>query len=252
MLPNQQSSPIMPPPAQLWIGQHEQLVPRMQEYLKQQLCQNKGCSICSNCRQIAAQQHHAVLWLLPEKQYTLEQLEPIFNTISFSLASDENYFFVIQRADLLTPACANSLLKSIEEPPAGYHFILLAERQDLIMPTIRSRCLIELLNQTSVHTQPVLLNHFKNSSSDVLQFMKDLDLAAPSEHESMHLVDRLLNHWITLYKTALAEDNASQQKQAQGAIALLQETSMLPPMPGSSKVFWKNLFLRFQQMQRLP
>ena len=82
------------------------------------------------------------MWLTPEKSYTLPQLQPIFETISLQLAPDEHFFFIIEHADALTPACANSLLKVMEEPPTGYHFLLLAERQDTILPTIRSRAVI--------------------------------------------------------------------------------------------------------------
>jgi DNA polymerase-3 subunit delta' len=38
------------------------------------------------------------------------------------------------------PEAANALLKTIEEPRAGVHFILLAERPDRLLATIRSRC----------------------------------------------------------------------------------------------------------------
>ena len=48
---------------------------------------------------------------------------------------NQHYFFVIQKADLLTLACSNRLLKPIEEPPAGYHFIFLSESLDQIIPT---------------------------------------------------------------------------------------------------------------------
>ena len=41
---------------------------------------------------------------------------------------------------MLRSDSANTLLKSLEEPPANTIFILLADRVDRVLPTIRSRC----------------------------------------------------------------------------------------------------------------
>src|SRR5205823_1504040 len=35
---------------------------------------------------------------------------------------------------------ANTLLKTLEEPPAGTHFVLVTSRAPSLLPTIRSRC----------------------------------------------------------------------------------------------------------------
>jgi len=47
---------------------------------------------------------------------------------------------IVDPADALEPSAANALLKSLEEPPAGTHFLLVAHRLGLLLPTIRSRC----------------------------------------------------------------------------------------------------------------
>ncbi len=49
---------------------------------------------------------------------------------------------IIDPADDLEPSAANALLKSLEEPPAGTHFLLVAHRLGRLLPTIRSRCRI--------------------------------------------------------------------------------------------------------------
>lgn len=49
---------------------------------------------------------------------------------------------IIDSADLLETAAANALLKSLEEPPAGTFFLLIAHRVGALLPTIRSRCRI--------------------------------------------------------------------------------------------------------------
>ncbi len=43
-------------------------------------------------------------------------------------------------AERLNEVAANRLLKTIEEPPARAHLVLVAERAEALLPTIRSRC----------------------------------------------------------------------------------------------------------------
>src|SRR5690349_15000664 len=47
---------------------------------------------------------------------------------------------IIDPADDLERPAANALLKSLEEPPAGTYFLLVAHRLGRLLPTIRSRC----------------------------------------------------------------------------------------------------------------
>src|SRR6185312_5408667 len=48
--------------------------------------------------------------------------------------------FLIDDADKLNDSSANALLKTLEEPPATSHLILITARPGMLLPTIRSRC----------------------------------------------------------------------------------------------------------------
>ena len=48
--------------------------------------------------------------------------------------------FIIDEAELLDEAGQNALLKTLEEPPGSTTIILVTCREDLLLPTIRSRC----------------------------------------------------------------------------------------------------------------
>jgi len=233
------------PPAQLWIGPHEVLVNEVQTFLQTFFCTHNSCTICSTCTHIAQQQHHAIMWLYPEKQYTITTMQGLFSAIAFSLHSDERFFFVIQKADFLTPACANKLLKPMEEPPPGYHFLLLAQSSSQILPTIRSRCVTTSFYTTHTNTVDQALfdcftNHTKTSPS---MFLKTLDQSGINERESRELLDALLHYWINRYK-----DN-HESEHTLYIITTLKNASTQPPMPGSSKIFWKNLFLQMHTKQ---
>lgn len=49
---------------------------------------------------------------------------------------------IIDPADDMETSAANALLKSLEEPPSGTYFLLIAHRMGRLLPTIRSRCRI--------------------------------------------------------------------------------------------------------------
>src|SRR5215218_9612192 len=48
--------------------------------------------------------------------------------------------FVLERADTMNDEAANSLLKTLEEPPAYVVLLLLTDRPSQVLPTIASRC----------------------------------------------------------------------------------------------------------------
>ncbi len=48
--------------------------------------------------------------------------------------------FVVDEAELLTEDGQNALLKTVEEPPPSTTVIFVTSREDLLLPTIRSRC----------------------------------------------------------------------------------------------------------------
>lgn len=235
-------------PAQLWLGPHAHLMEKVIEYLQNVFCLQRGCLVCSTCRKIAQQQYHAVLWVRPEKQYTLDDLSDIFSTIAFALDQDQHFFFIIQNADFLTSACANSLLKSIEEPPPGYHFILLAERQEQILPTIRSRCIAQSFYTEFEQPNSPLFEYFAHAKqNNPLEFMTLLDQSKISERETIELVDALLAYWTQQYKKSISSSDIETQSKSFGMIETLTKAYQMLPMPGSSKLFWRNFYLATQR-----
>ncbi len=236
------------PPTQLWFGHHQELLEKTQEFLQRVLCPRDNCGTCLTCQNIRQQQHHAIMWLTPEKSYTLPQLQPIFETISLQLAPDEHFFFIIEHADALTPACANSLLKVMEEPPTGYHFLLLAERQDTILPTIRSRAVISsFYTHDGIPKEHVLFSYFTGVKQyNPRDFLQDLERSAISERESIDLTDQLFTYWIHILKDGLQKNNPKTINHAQKIMRIFEQALLNPPMPGSAKLFWKNIFLQMQ------
>ena len=66
--------------------------------------------------------------------------EPVVAAVSHTPFEASRRVFVLERADTLNDRAANKLLKTLEEPPAFAHLILLTARPADLLPTIASRC----------------------------------------------------------------------------------------------------------------
>jgi DNA polymerase-3 subunit delta' len=229
-------------PAYLWIGPEEALKTRAISFVQQHLCAQGGCGSCYTCKGIVERQHHALTWLEPENYYTVNQLQELFAKICFALEAQQKYFIIIERADLFTSASANSLLKSLEEPFEGYHYILLAPTE-VILPTIRSRCVVEHFSVEEPVTHR-LVEYFTNyhfSRADEL--MNELQKDRIREKEVDQLLDAIMHHWHQVRKQAIIERDTQKEAQSMEVISLIEAARTRPPMPGSAKVFLKNIFL---------
>lgn len=81
-------------------------------------------------------------------------------------------FFIIDDADKMTDAASNALLKTLEEPAATSHIILISSRPDTLLPTIRSRAQI-------VRFAPVAADEIETFLAvNVLHSREDARLAA--------------------------------------------------------------------------
>ncbi len=231
--------------AQLFIAPAHAAPLLVQNYLQKIFCNQQGCTECTACLLIEKRKHHNVLWITPETRYTLDLLDGLFKHVEFALEENEQFFFVLEKADFLTAACANSLLKIVEEPPAGYHFIFTAQRAQLVLPTIRSRCTLTSYGSDKEQTASCTFSsHFMTLQSNPHAFLKELSATQITEIESAQLVDTFLDYWCSHYKEALANGHNPKAEQSKKMITLFSKALETPAMPGSTKIFWKNLFLQ--------
>lgn len=73
-------------------------------------------------------------------QIIIEQIRELPDFIHISSHRGGAKVILIHPAEALNINAANALLKSLEEPPAGAHFLLVAHRVHHLLPTIKSRC----------------------------------------------------------------------------------------------------------------
>jgi len=101
------------------------------------------CGECQSCRWIAADQHPDVTRLSPEEDSEYIKVEPVRELIAdlTLTAHGRGYKVVIfSPAHALNPNAANSLLKTLEEPPKRTLVLLVTSQPSRLLPTLRSRC----------------------------------------------------------------------------------------------------------------
>ena len=70
----------------------------------------------------------------------IEQIRKLIQDIQIGSHQNGKRVAIIYPTENLQNASANTLLKTLEEPPSNVQFILITNRLDEILPTIRSRC----------------------------------------------------------------------------------------------------------------
>lgn len=231
-------------PSQVWVGDGQVLKKAAIAYLQAQFClAGTACLACVNCDKVAHEQHHNVIWLLPDGQYKVEQIREVLSRLSLRLGRDEQFYFVFQEAQCLNESGANILLKSIEEPPLGYNFLFLTPRKELLLSTILSRSVIKQFQNDNGLIEHEIFACFTTKHLNPVEFSiiqehhKEL-----SDQESKILLDQIYGYWLNQAKKHQTTD---QLKKIDDLITILQQAQDLPPMPGSSKLFWRDLYLQW-------
>lgn len=99
------------------------------------------CGNCQDCRDIIQGHHPDVKILEPENgSIKIEQMREMQREAFLAPHRSPYRIFIIADMEKATPEAANSLLKTLEEPPPHSIFILTALSADLLLPTIVSRC----------------------------------------------------------------------------------------------------------------
>lgn len=112
------------------------------------LCANpaeegRACGACKACVLMQAGNHPDFLKLEPEdrgKQIKVDSVRELIEYIHLSSQYGRYKLAAIEPAEAMNRSSANSLLKTLEEPPPGSLLILISHQPSLLPITIRSRC----------------------------------------------------------------------------------------------------------------
>lgn len=99
-----------------------------------------SCDECAVCRRIDEGVYGDVTTIQPDGQFIkIAQTRALSEEVYYRPREGRQRFFIIDEADRLRDEAANSLLKTLEEPPQTSTLILLTSRPNSLLQTIRSR-----------------------------------------------------------------------------------------------------------------
>lgn len=123
-----------------------------------------SCEECISCRKFNSGNHPDIIEVEPEGKgnyIKIDQIRKIKKQISYKPYESNKKVYIIKEAEKMNLQAANSLLRILEEPPEYAIIILLAPSEDLLLPTITSRC--QIINFSPLTVEEIsdkLVNEF--------------------------------------------------------------------------------------------
>jgi DNA polymerase III subunit delta' len=102
-----------------------------------------ACGVCASCVRIQRGVHPDVVIVEPGDTgaIKIDQIREVVERAAYRPFEGRRRVVVIDQADALMAPAQNALLKTLEEPPSLSVFILVTTRPDMLLPTVRSRCI---------------------------------------------------------------------------------------------------------------
>lgn len=182
---------------------------------KSMLCNQPGddgeaCGQCRSCMQFEAGSHPDYYLLEPEesgKQIKIDQVRELIQ--AFTLVSHQGGYriAIISPAENMNISTANSLLKTLEEPPAGTLLLLVTAQPFALPATILSRC------QQLKFTVP--------DKQESLEWLKNIQ--SVSENEAQSLLALTQNSPLTAMNCAKTDQIAIRNELFSSFVAIANE-----------------------------
>jgi DNA polymerase III subunit delta' len=123
---------------------------------------DRPCGSCSSCIKIE-KLGHPDLHIIQngEAQIKIEDIRDIQREASFRAYEGAMKVFIIDNAHKLNPEAANSLLKTLEEPPKDVLIILITHKPQNIIKTVLSRCkVIKFFSLARTKLETILVKNY--------------------------------------------------------------------------------------------
>ena len=108
-------------------------------------CLNLGddgepCGVCENCAAVAAGTFFDLVELDAASNNGVDAMRELIQSVHLGVgASSRRKVYIIDEVHMLSAAASNTLLKTLEEPPAHVVFVLATTDPQKVLPTLRSR-----------------------------------------------------------------------------------------------------------------
>ena len=109
------------------------------------LCRSSAppCGVCEACRLCAAGSHpdrFDVTIREDRREIVVDQIRDVVHSVGLTARLGGYKLVIVDPAEQMNRHAANTLLKTLEEPPGATVFLLVSSNHALLLATIRSRC----------------------------------------------------------------------------------------------------------------
>lgn len=162
---------------------------------------DKACGECKSCQLIKGESHPDFHYLGPEeegKAIKVDQVRELIDKMSLTNHGLGYRVIVIAPADALNVNASNSLLKTLEEPPANTVLILVTDKPSKLMATIRSRTQMIRFDLPDVKQS---MEWLQLQNIDKAELALNLSAGAPLaalelvDEDGLLIRDRLFENW---------------------------------------------------------
>ena len=164
------------------------------------------CGSCEGCIQVEAGTHPDVIRVAKPKDKSFIPLKLLIGPEEARMQSGfcrdvrikplrgQRKVAILQDADFLNKEGANSLLKTLEEPPPGTVVLVIGTNEQKQLPTIRSRCRILRLGPLSVDDTVRLIRTAHQVEADEEAIQAAAEMSGGDVHAAVRLLTSQSDH----------------------------------------------------------
>lgn len=151
-----------------------------------------ACGHCSSCKKFFSGNHPDFVVESPEKgAIKIERVRQLCKSLSYPPYESERRIVVIEDIHTMRLEAANSLLKTLEEPPPGNVLVLTAETSKNIIATISSRCQIIPFFPLSLSETALILRQKQGMDEEQSNLLARLSEGSPGQALLLHQTDMI-------------------------------------------------------------
>lgn len=127
-----------------------------------------ACGECIPCRKVEAREHTDIETYAPDGTFIkIEQMRAMAEKAQYRPYEGRRRVFIVDEAERMNQAAANSILKVLEEPPESSQLILITAKPYALLTTIRSRCqMMSFAPLTQVEMEAYLRANYKRPDEE--------------------------------------------------------------------------------------
>ncbi len=153
----------------------------------------RACGVCSSCKKFLSGNHPDFLVVQPEKgTIKIDQIREMCRALSYPPYESDLRIILLEDVHTMRQEAANSLLKTLEEPPQANLLILTAEASQEILTTISSRCqVIPFYGLTEADSISIILARQPELEPESARLLSRLAEGSPGQALMLHKTEMI-------------------------------------------------------------